>query len=151
MANKKFKRFITGILLSCNIASFSFCSANYDVLTEAIANQSESEKLKALYNIGAKKMQRSYVEESERLKIKYQTKLAKLDEEIKLCQELQEYYQNLFKDCCEPQKLKKLRDELVTSLKQDELVLGQNRVYKDKARPHKRRMKSKRIQDKIET
>ena len=60
MANKKFKRFITGILLSCNIASFSFCLANYDVLTEAIANQSGSEKLKALYNIGNSAERRAY-------------------------------------------------------------------------------------------
>ena len=81
MANKKFKRFITGILLSCNIASFSFCSANYDVLTENIANQSGSEKLKALYNIGAKKMQRPYAEESEWLRIGHQSEL----NEIGLC------------------------------------------------------------------
>ena len=54
MTNKKFKRFIMGILLSCNIASFSFCSANYDVLTEAIANQSGSEYLQPLYLVGRK-------------------------------------------------------------------------------------------------
>lgn len=123
MANKKFKRFITGILLSCNIASFSFCSANYDVLTEAIANQSGSEKLKALYDIGAKKMQRPYAEESERLRIEHQPSLNEICEQIKICKKLQEYYQNLFKDCCDPQKLKTLRDELETSLKQDEIVL----------------------------
>lgn len=123
MANKKFKRFITGILLSCNIASFSFCSANYDVLTENIANQSGSEKLKALYNIGAKKMQRPYAEESERLRIKHQSELNEIDEKIKTCQELQKYYQNLFKDCCEPQKLKKLRYELVNYLQKDNFVL----------------------------
>ncbi|MBQ5717753.1 MAG: hypothetical protein IIV66_01075 [Alistipes sp.] len=57
MANKKFKRFITGILLSCNIASFSFCSANYDVLTEAIANQSGSEYLQTLYRAGRKEQE----------------------------------------------------------------------------------------------
>lgn len=122
MANKKFKRFITGILLSCNIASFSFCSA-YDVLTETVANQSGSEKLKALYNIGVKEMQRPYAEESERLRIEHQSKLNKIDEQIKICQELQEYYQNLFKYCCDPQQLEKLRDELVNSLTQDKLVL----------------------------
>ena len=123
MANKKFKRFITGILLSCNIASFSFCSANYDVLTENIANQSGSEKLKALYNIGAKKMQGPYAIESELLRIEHQSELNKIDEQIKIYQELQEYYQNLFENCCDPKKLKKLREELVNYLKQDKLVL----------------------------
>lgn len=118
MANKKFRRFITGILLSCNIASFSFCSANYDVLTEAIANQSGSEQLKTLYRVG-RMVQENYAKNQAKIAQANETATTLYNQSIKELDDLQQYYDELFADCCDHQKLKKLKDAIIESVIKD--------------------------------
>ena len=91
MANKKFKRFITGILLSCNIASFSFCSANYDVLTENIANQSGSEQLKTLY-IAGRKVQEHYAQNQSKIRKAKETATTLYNQSIEELDDLKAFF-----------------------------------------------------------
>lgn len=133
MANKKFKRFITGILLSCNIASFSFCSAQHDVLTEAISKESgSSEKLKALYNVG-RKVQEHYAQTHSGIAKANANETAKTlyNQSIKELDDLQQYYDELFADCCDPKKLKQILNNFVDSIKYDILSYALNKDIKN--------------------
>lgn len=133
MANKKFRRFITGMLLSCNIASFSFCSAQHDVLTEAISKESgSSEKLKALYNVG-RMVQENYAKNQAKIAQANETATTLYNQSIKELDDLQQYYDELFADCCDPDKLKQILNDFVDSIKYDILsyALTVNKDIKD--------------------
>ncbi len=117
MANSKFKRIITGLLLSCSIVSFPFCLA-YDVLTEAVANQSGSEQLKTLYRVG-RKVQEYYAKNLPKIKEAEQKSNYLYNQSIKELDDLRAFYEELFKDCCDPQRLKKLKDDFIKSVIKD--------------------------------
>ncbi len=116
MANKKFRRMITGILLSCNIVSFPFCSA-YDVLTEAVANQSGSEQLKKLYKLGREIQEAEAEYETEVITIQreIQAFLNKCDEELKQLTAAQQYYTALFAGCDTEKKQQQLKKEFLNT------------------------------------
>ena len=124
MANSKFKRIVTGLLLSCSIVSFPFCLA-YDVLTEAVANQSGSEQLKTLYRVG-RKVQEHYAKNLPKIKEAEQKSNYLYNQSIEELNELEKFYNELFTDCCDANKLKKLKDDFIKSVTKDMTLASRN-------------------------